>query len=375
MADEIDPAQASKFAHAVLTQNLRLRPGENVLIEGWTHTLPWAVALSRETRRLRAHPLILYEDEAAYWDSVDAREDRLLGATPAHEWAALGKTDVYLHLWGAGDKVRLAALPDRRVEALAAYNEPWYTAARKAGLRGARLEVGRPFPNLARLYRVREAEWRDQVVEASQVAPERLQRTGAPIAKALERGRRVRIRDDHGTDLTLGLAHRRVQLQAGRVTTEDRKTRYGVLCSLPSGAIQLALDETVADGTIVANRTDYHDGGIATGGVFRFEGGRLIDHSFDTGAEFFDTPFRTAGAGRDRPGLLRIGLNPALRNTPQLEDTEAGAITVSVGGNARLGGKNTAQLFGFVVNAGARMEVDGRPVALPSSSARDLTPP
>ncbi|MCI4370108.1 MAG: hypothetical protein L3J81_02115, partial [Thermoplasmata archaeon] len=95
------------MARSVLQKNLQVRPGERVIIEAWTHTLPWAVSFAREARRLGASPLVPYEDEASYWDSVDAKEDKVLGRAAAHEWAALGKTDVYLHMWGPGDRVRL----------------------------------------------------------------------------------------------------------------------------------------------------------------------------------------------------------------------------------------------------------------------------
>ncbi|MGI0071734.1 MAG: aminopeptidase [Thermoplasmata archaeon] len=357
----------TQFARAVLTRNLQVRPGENVIIEGWTHTLPWAVALARETRRLKAHPLVLFEDEDAFWDSVEHHEDAILGAAPAHEWAALGKTNVYIHMWGAGDRMRMASLPGGRGEKLIAFNNAWYKAAAKSGLRGSRLEIGRPFPNLARMYRVDESSWRNQLIDATLVDPERLRAVGKPIERALERGRRLRIQDDHGTDLTLGLAHRRAFGAYGRITKEEIHLPFRMLNLLPAGAIRVALDESVADGTFVANRTCYFDLGTATGGTFEFRNGRLVRHHFDSGGNFFDAGFKTGGKGRDRPGLLSIGLNPKLHNTPQVEDLEAGAIMVSVGMNRfNPGGKNMSSFFGFAVNAGARVEVDGHPLKIPS---------
>ncbi len=356
----------TRFARSVLTRNLQVRPGENVIIEGWSHTLPWATALARETRRLKAYPLVLFEDENAFWDSVDSREDTILGAAPSHEWAALGKTDVYIHMWGAGDRLRLNSLPGDRGAKLIAFNDAWYKAARKAGLRGSRLEIGRPFPNLAKVYGVKESTWTNQLIAATMVDPERLQAAGRPIARALERGRRVRIHDHRGTDLTLGLAHRGALLRAGRITREDRARPYDMLNYLPAGSVRVALDESVANGTFVANRTCYYETGKATGGTFEFRNGRLVRHHFDTGAKFFDEGFRRGGKGRDRPGMLGIGLNPKLHNTPQVEDIEAGAIMVSVGGNQFTpGGRNTSPFFGFAINVGAQLEIDGRPVRIP----------
>ena len=367
MARRSASRRETEFARAVLTRNLQVRPGENVIIEGWSRMLPWAAALARETRRLGACPLVLYENEDAYWDSVDAHEDAILGATPAHEWAALGKTDVYIHMWNAGDRLRMNALGPKREEKLFGWNPAWYKAATKAGLRGTRLEIGRPFPSLAKVYKVDQSAWMDQVVDATLVRPDRLRAAALPIARALERGRRVRIHDDHGTDLTLGLAHRRARLDVGQVTKEDKRQPFGMLTLLPAGVVRVALDESVAEGMITANRTSYNDIGMLTGGVFEFRKGRLVRHHYAEGAEFFEGDYRRGGKGRDRPGYLAIGLNPKLRNTPQLEDREAGAITVAVGNNVFVpGGTNRAKSGGIVVNAGAQVEVDGRPLRLPS---------
>src|SRR5579862_6464046 len=171
-----DAASPTEFARAVLKNAVALKAGETITVEAWTHTLPWAVALAREARRMKATPLILYNDEEAFWDSVEAKEDGILGASPAHEWAALGRTDVYLHMWGPADRGRLANLPEKRQEKLVAWNPKWYTAALKNKVRGARLEVGRPHASLAKMYGVDEGEWRDQVVRASMVAPSALRR-------------------------------------------------------------------------------------------------------------------------------------------------------------------------------------------------------
>ncbi|MGI0055624.1 MAG: hypothetical protein ACREBZ_07960 [Thermoplasmata archaeon] len=356
----------TKLARAVLTKNLKVKSGENVVIEGWSRMLPWSTALAREARRLGAFPIVLYENEDSYWDSVDAHEDEVLGASPGHEWAALGKTDVYIHMWNAGDRLRMDKLPPKRAEKLFRWNPAWYKAAAKAGLRGSRLEIGRPFPNLAKVYGVDQSTWMDQLVAGTCVDPSELQVAGLPIKKALERGRRIRVYDDLGTDLTLGLAHREARLDAGWVTKEDMKSPFAMLNLLPAGGVRVALDESVAEGTIKANRTSYTDVGMSTGGVFEFRKGRLVRHTYDTGAQFFDKPYKTAGKGRDQPGYISIGLNPMLHNTPQLEDREAGAITVSVGNNVfNAGGKNKARFSGIVVNVGARVEIDGKPLRLP----------
>ncbi len=370
MTDPIPSEEtATRVARSILQRNLRLRAGERVTIEAWPHTLPWAVALAREARRKRALPVILYEDEGAYWDVVGSGGAKLLGTAAAHEFAALGKTDVYLHMWGPGDRMRLNRLPPAQQESLVGFNDAWYASARKTGLRGARLELGRPYPSLAEAYGVPLEVWTDQLVAGSLVDPAELGRRAAPIAAALRRGRRVRIRHPNGTDLTVGLAGHSPRVLDGRPRTDDPKRPFDLLATVPSGLVRVALDETVADGTLVANRTCYYDDGAARSATFEFSGGRLASARFGSGGERFDGPYAKGGRGRDQPGLLSIGLNPALHDTPQLEDIEAGAVLVSVGGNGQLGGKNRSPFFGWGIVAGATVEIDGRSLALPQPSS------
>jgi leucyl aminopeptidase (aminopeptidase T) len=365
MSDESpSTGTAAKLAQSILRKNLQVKPGERITVEAWPHTLPWAVALAREARRLKATPVILYEDEASYWDSVDHGEAKVVGAAAAHEWAALSKTDVYIHMWGPGDRVRLNALPPKQLGAVFGFNNGWYTAARKAGTRGARLEIGRPFPTLAQTYGVDQETWTNQVVAATLVDPSELAKRAAPVVKMLQSGKRLHITHSNGTDLTLGLAKRRVNSYTGRPVTNDATRPFDLLCNLPSGAVRVSLDELVADGTIVGNRTCYYDDGVATEPVFEFSGGKLTHSEFGSGGERFDKAYQKGGVGRDRPGFLAIGLNPELHNTPQVEDIEAGAVMVSVGGNRNLGGKNRSPFFGWAVVGGAQAEIDGKTVPL-----------
>jgi leucyl aminopeptidase (aminopeptidase T) len=354
----------SVLARSVLTKNLKVRPGERVIIEGWPHTLAWANAFAREARRLNAQPMLLYQDEDSYWDSVDHGEGKNLGRIGAHEWAALSKTDVYVHMWNAADRIRFGALPEKTQSQLFAWNGEWYKAAKKAGLRGVRLEVGRPYPNLSKVYGVDEERWRKQIFDGTLVDPKELAARAKPIAERLRRGKRLRISDDHGTDLSLGLLRRAPRVLAGVIGLAERKSPFGAMMTLPSGIVSVALDETVADGTIVGNRTCYYDDGKATGAVFRFRHGRLVEHEFERGGERFDSPYKKASPGRDQPGRFSLGLNPALHDTPQIEDAELGAALVSVGTNQFVGGRNRSDFFGWVVNVGAQVEVDGRPLPI-----------
>jgi aminopeptidase len=355
----------SKLARSILRNNLQVKPGENVTIEAWPHTLPWAVALAREARRMNALPVIHYEDEDAYWDTVESGGAKLLGQKPTHEWASLAKTDVYIHMWGPGDRVRLNAIPESQSTQLFKWNDSWYETAKKAGLRGARLEIGRPYPSLAKIYGADLDGWTHDLIQATMVDPASLAKAAAPLVRALKSGKRIHITHKNGTDLTLGLSGRTPVANTGRLSAADLKLPFRMLTTLPSGSVRVALDESVADGVIVGNRTNYYDDRVATEPRFEFANGRLTSATFGSGGDEFDADFKKGGKGRDQPGQLSIGLNPKLHNTPQVEDLEAGAVMVSIGGNRFIGGKNTSPLFAWAIVAGADLEVDGKRLPLP----------
>ncbi|MCI4318422.1 MAG: aminopeptidase, partial [Thermoplasmata archaeon] len=346
----------AQFARSILTRNLDVRKGERVMIETWTHTLPWAAAMAREARRLGARPLLVYEDEEAYWDSVAAGEEKLLGKPGKHEWAALEKSDVYVYFWGPADRAKLFQLPGETLERLQAFNEDWYDRAIKSGVRGARLEIARPSAPLASLYGANADDWLKEVAEASLVDPSTLAKDARKLAKRLVNGSRLTIRHPNGTSLTLHLAGQKPRMTTGRSREKGANTgRYGVMVTIPAGSVTVALDSSRGDGSLLANRTSYFERGTDTGARWRFKGGRLTSRAFATGAEMFEEPFKTGGKGRDRLGTLTIGLNPRVTHAPQLEDLERGTLTIAVGNNAYLGGSNSATFGSWALIGGANV--------------------
>ncbi|HTP53836.1 MAG TPA: aminopeptidase [Thermoplasmata archaeon] len=354
--------QADQLARSVLTRRLQLRPKENVTIETYPSSLPWAAGFVREARRLGAKPLLHYEDEASYWAAVDEGRGALIGAPGEHEWAALEGTDVYIYFWGPEDLARRSRLPEAEQEKLTAFNRQWYDVARKAKLRGARMMIARVTEANARRWGTSVAAWRKEMVAASLRDPALLRRDAERVRRAFERGREVRIRHPNGTDLTLALAHRPVQVALGVVTPEGRKSPFGSMVNVPDGSVYTSVDEGTADGTLVANRATTLPDGQRLGGRFRFKDGRLVGFRYAKGGAGVAREFRSAGAGRDRPSFLEVGLDPSIDRSPGLEEAVRGAVTVGVGGNVGFGGKTKVDFLSYVTVAGPELRIDGRPL-------------
>lgn len=352
-----DPLE--RMARVVLRDTLRVRPGENVTIETWSGSLPWAKPFVAEARRIGALPMTLYENEEIFWKTVNSGKLGSLGKVGGHEWAALGKTHAYVFFFGPGESSRFDELPERVRSRVEAYNPEWYRRAARAKLRGVRMYLGRTSARAADVFRVSLDRWREELVRATLVPPASMSRAGKKIGQRLLRGKTVHLSHPNGTDLTLRLRHYPLQLDDGLVDAEDLRAGNN-LTWMPSGVVGVGVDERFGEGKVVGNRTVYLSDGPAEGGEWTLREGRLRSYSYGQGAENFETPYGEAPRGRDQPAFFSIGLNPEISMSPQMEDQELGAVSVRIGGNKFLGGRNPCPFLSWLVVRGADVSIDGR---------------
>ena len=350
------------MARSVLARNLKVRKGESVLIESWTHGLPYVGAFVEESRRLGAEPMVLYEDERAWWSGVSARRTRPLGRMSRSERAALQAADVYVYFWGPEDRPRADALPDKVSGPAFAFNEEWYRVGRRNRLRGCRMSVAYATDPAAKALGLDGPRWRRRIATAGLADATRMSEVGERLVPRLRTGRELRLRHPNGTDLTLGLAGYVPRVEVGLVDRAAKARPYGFLANSPAGTVMVGLDESTAEGTIVSN-TAYVMPGLRVGtGRWEFANGRLASLLWEQDGADVGRRYRSAGEGKDRPAFLSIGLNPKASRIPQYEEIESGMVVFGVGGNAFLGGKNPVAFQLYSLLRGADVLVDGEPI-------------
>ena len=351
-------------ARNIVSKYLKVRPGENAIIESWDHTLPMATAMVDEIRRVGGKTLHIHEDEDAWWRAIDRKQSKLLGQSSAPEWAALKSADVYVHFWGPGDTDRIEKIPEKAFDEALGWFSPWYDMARSVGLRGGRVAVGFATEGRARQWGLDRAQWEEDILRACLTDPVETARSGARLFRALARGKKVRITHANGTDLEIALAGGAPRLHDG--TPHPRDKRYGpsdMLSQIPGGRIDVALDSKTAEGIVHANRRTNIWWHWTAGGTLEFSDGRLTSYSFEEGEEEFTRQYKNASAGKDRTGSLTFGLNPVVKDVPNLENIERGSVTLVIGRNQHLkGGTNATNFMDWISLAGAEVAIDGTPI-------------
>lgn len=351
-------------ARTLVGPALGLRSGEHLVVVSWNHTLAWATAVVQEARRVGAVPLLLLEDETAFWGSVEGtRSTRGWPLVPAPVRAALHRADALVYFPGPADRPRLRALPPPLLGPLLGRDELWFRLARAAGVRSIRCLLGYASDAQAEHWHVPGATWRSQLIRALTTAdyPE-IGRSAARAARTLERGRRLRLTSANGTDLRVGLRGRTAWIDDGRIDAEDRR-RGRLFATAPAGTLVVAVAEGTMEGTAVANRPSFLGSGRTVGGQWEIERGRLRNYWYTDEGEAFESEFAAAPRGREVVGLFALGLNPALApGVPQAEDAEAGTVTIAVGGNSLYGGRNRCPFLAWITIGDATVSVDDTPL-------------
>jgi leucyl aminopeptidase (aminopeptidase T) len=353
---------AAKVARNVLAKTLRVRRGENVVIETWSESLPWAKPFVTEARRMGANPMLLYEDEGAFWEAVNSGNARGTGRVGSHEWSALANSSAYVFFFGPSEWPRTDDLPAKKLAGIASYNAEWYRRAAKAKIRGARMYLGRTSALAAERWDLDLEAWQEELQRASLVPPEEMHRIGARIGERLRKGRRVSVSHSNGTEVSFALGKYPIQLDDALVDAADLKAGLN-MATIPGGVVGVAIDPTSAEGTIVGNHTTYPNSGPVSGSRWEFRDGHLTAQSYDSGGEPIAAAYAQAPqSGKDRLSYFSIGLNPELAISPQMEDQELGAALFRMGANTFMGGKNASPFAAWSVVKGSDVAIDGRPV-------------
>jgi len=349
-----------KLAKSVLRNAVALKKGENLTIEVWTPALQWIDSFLIEARKMGVAPMVIYESEGAFWTNVKEGRAKSLGEVGSQEIAALKESDAYVYFWGPADRLQWHSLPDSTVRSLTAYDEDWFKIAEETGLRWCRVELARATEALAADYGIDYYDWVTELLEASTIDPRPMVRDGRKIAEKFESGHEVEISHRNGTNLRLRLKGRKCFVDDGIVDEADVKDGFAE-SNVPAGVVTVAVDESYAEGRFVSNRPTRHgpSKGRSDNGVWTFENGRLVQYDYEKGKRSFDKLYANAGDERDRPGILSIGLNPKIRNSPLFEDQEYGVVTLYVGSNGWLDGENGGDFKSWIALRGSDVKVDG----------------
>jgi leucyl aminopeptidase (aminopeptidase T) len=184
------------------------------------------------------------------------------------------------------------------------------------------------------------------------------------LLRQLEGARELHVRGAAGTDL-------RLRVEGRSWLTDAYGTEPGHAANFPGAEVFVAPLEDSANGVLVADLTvPYTVEGLVDEPVtLRFEHGRVTSIEGGRAADLLRTLVEEAGAGADVIAELGIGFNPTVtpRGHIMLDEKAGKTAHVAIGRNTgSYGGINDAKIHVDCVFSLPEIEVDGRPLELPS---------
>ena len=348
------------LAKTVLRKSLHVKAGENVIVETWNHGLPVATEFVHQARAIGARPMLLFEDEGAFWRSAAELPKGKVGHVGGHEWKALEAADAYVFLPGPADITRVHEVGEDRFYAAIGYNDEWYKRAKRYRIRGARIGLGYATPERAVSYGLDLDGWRRTVLEASAVDPREIRRAGRALHAALSKKGRLEITAGNGTRFACELSGRMAAFEDAEVTEED-VDRGSNMADVPAGEVYVCPDAASGEGTIRFDRPIPATGRWIRDIAFTFEDGRAKWTAAGDVTSLQRT-WQKAKGPKDRLAYVDVGLNPKARLGFLGDAMVAGVVSVGIGANAGLGGKNKTDFYLGGTLTGATVTIGGKTV-------------
>jgi len=335
-----------RLARQVVSGCLNIGGGENVWIHSWDHTVEIAAEIAFACREEGAQPLITLITEDCWMRSLLEIPKRLLETLPAHQAAALEKTDAFIFLLGPKNPVDWSKIPSEKQELANLwflesnkYMEAWRKIAHEHSIRMLGVEYCLATKERTEALGLDHEQWKEVMLAGCLVNQQEIARTASGVAEVIRKGRNVSVETPFGTKLKFELSGREPILGDSVVNKEDGAK--GTVKFLPSGFVEVAAEETSAEGTVV------YDAAISVRGgekikdlTLHFKQGKVVEYKAQSGTSKFEEYLKSCGGDVDKFAFFGLGLNPGLKHGFTQDDKVLGGVTIGIGGNEDKGGMN-----------------------------------
>jgi leucyl aminopeptidase (aminopeptidase T) len=159
----------------------------------------------------------------------------------------------------------------------------------------------------------------------------------------------------------LKVSGRKWYLSDGVVDAEDVRNK-NLNDGIPAGTIFVAPLEDSAQGVISFNAGTPLMGHKVTGLRLAFKDGKVVKLTGNTSTAKLEKNWEQGTGDKDTIAYFGIGFNPKAETGYTVNNVACGAVSVGVGGNEFLGGKNKPGFFHLDTITGATVKADGRTI-------------
>ncbi len=348
------------LAQSVVNDCLRISDDDNVAINLYPHNLPLAEEIALACVKKGADVIMsLYTDEFMLANYQYLSEEQLREPS-AFCRGLTEKSTAQITMAATYDPANLRRIEPKKLAA----NDEGETAAhfplsRERKIRTLDLGLALVTKPRAKVYGFNFAKWSKMMQAAASVDYQKLARTGRALRDTLKDARTIEVTGPGQTNLSFDVSGRKWFLSDGVVDEEDIENG-DFNDQLPAGSLTVAPLEDTAGGHITFNAGTPRMGRQVKGLQLTFEDGKVTEFKGNSSTEAVRKNWEAGTGDKDNIGLFGIGFNPKAEAGYTINNVAYGAVSIGVGGNGPLGGKNRPGSFILDSMTGATVKVDGR---------------
>ena len=347
------------IAETLVRESLGIKKEDVVVVSTYQHTIDMANAIAMECFKKGADVLMTLDTDDVFYGHLRVLPKSNLKTTSAHCLGLAEYTNVNIFLGGPEDPSEMRRIPSDKFAAMFEGEKAHMDKAIKKNIRTAYVALGTVTPQRAKVYGFSYASWMNMTSGAIRANPKKMAAFGRKLANVLSKGRDVHISSRQGTDLTLKLGKRPVHIYDGILGAMDVK-RGTNFVSLPAGDVTVAPLENSANGKVVFDVPIPQVGKLIHNLRWKFKDGKVVDFKASKNLKAAKDFYDLAHGDKNRIGFLNFGINPNAKVGYLMNSIANGAVTIGIGGNKEVGGKNDSGYgFGGVMSK-ATVDIDGK---------------
>lgn len=354
-------ARKRELADRLVKQCLGIKPSDTVTISTTKHTIDLAEEISLKCFEVGADALLNLYTDRYYRGYLSLLTEESLREPSKFCIALTEASTAWVVLGWLEDPKQLRKVPR---EKFAAYDEgerkAHWPLQKERKVRVADLGPMHVTPQKARAYGFEYEKWLRASYRAATVDYDELNRIGRKIASALEDAERVDVVAPGGTDISFSLVGRKPRINDGVIDAED-VAEENLETSIPAGEVTIAPLEESAQGGFASDSPILRPLGSKVRSLkWNFDRGRVTEFEVSKEGRTLRERYAKAEGDKDRVGFFMIGINPNAVFGYTFDSLVQGAVTLGIGGNEEIGGKNRSSFSAYATLRRASVTVDGK---------------
>jgi leucyl aminopeptidase (aminopeptidase T) len=335
---------STSFARKVVRDALRIRDQDRLWVHTWHHAFPLAEEIVQQAQLHGAAVVLSTTTETLATHVLKKAPQEAINTPLSHWLAGIAKADALVVLDGPEDPGLFKTADKGKVLDIQNQTIRLLGTALSNRVRTLFVRTTAVTEKAAKVYGISHSTWTNENQRCLSMNQAKMVDLAKRFEDLLKKYREIHLSSSEGTDLRFR-THGKSQIDDGIIDQDDIQNK-NIISQLPAGTINIPIDESSAEGTVVFNLPHGFFGDTIQNLRLDFKKGQITNIRALKGAKTIEQVIRIGTGSKDRLTRLAFGIN-SQASTLLGQPTDAlipGTLTLGLGDNTFIGGRSQSNL-------------------------------